>query len=176
MKTRIIVLLALLLLPGCGKWVSQSTTQNEVDAYMAALLEGNNSSQLEMRLFEPSAIPRLLSYADDGRILQAPPTNPLSSALPQCSVGIYALWTIEGIRIANGGVGRFDKPVFGYPSLAPALVDVGADPLPLPQVGQPGYAELQNEVAKAYRDWWNSGDFDTIINLNPLAGTDLHWY
>ena len=175
MKTRIIVFLALLLLPGCGKWV-HSRSQDEVDAYMAALLDGTNANQLEMRLFEPSAIPRLLSYAEDERILQAPPVNPLSSYWPQCTVGIYALWTIEGIRVANGGPGRFEKPSFGYPSLAPALVDAGSDPLPLPQLGQPGYEELQSMVAKAYRDWWSSGSFDIIKLQNPLAGTDLHWY
>ena len=83
MKLRIISLLVLALFSACGKTEAQRQ-KDDVDTYMAGLLDGKYESQLEMKLFDPAQIPSLLSYADDDREVH-PPINPLSSFRPECS-------------------------------------------------------------------------------------------
>ena len=119
MKLRIIGLLAFVLLSACGKTEAQRQ-KDEVDTYMASLLEGKYESQLEMKLFDPAQIPNLLSYANDEREVH-PPANPLSSYLSVSSLGMYALWMIEGIRVAEVDSEK-TKVFMGYPSLNPLLL------------------------------------------------------
>ena len=168
MKLRVVGLLALVLFTACGKKEAQKV---EVDAYMAGLLDGQYENQLGMMLFDPAQIPALLSYADDGREIH-PPTNPLSSFHSQCSLGIYALWMIEGIRVAEGGNGKV-KASFGYPSLNPLLFDQQADALIY--YGVEAYPATQRKAAEAYRLWWNSGEFSQIKTKDPLGGSGLSW-
>ena len=66
MKLSVINLLVLALFSACGKTEAQRQ-KDEVDTYMAGLLEGKYESQLEMKLFDPAQIPNLLSYANDER-------------------------------------------------------------------------------------------------------------
>ena len=120
MKLRIISLLVLALFSACGKTEAQRQ-KDDVDTYMAGLLEGKYESQLEMKLFDPAQIPNLLSYANDEREVH-PPANPLSSYLSVSSLGMYALWMIEGIRVAEVDSEK-TKVFLGYPSLNPLLFD-----------------------------------------------------
>ena len=86
---------------------------------------------------------------------------------PDCKLGVYALWTIESIRVcaivADGHLFRFPS---GNPILIFNMADSGV---------------LDNDIAhqaaaKAYRDWWNSNiDFQSIKNTNPLENTDYRW-
>jgi hypothetical protein len=165
------VFFAMVLLAGCGKREPQY--RREVNAYIEALAEGTYKSQMEMKLFEPQAIPVLLDYADDERAIPFPPVNPLSSYIvSSCSVGMFALWTIEGIRLAQDG--SDDKKSFmGYPSLVPLLWDQERERRP--EFGEDGYEEIQKRAAAAYRNWWNSGSFSQIKLQDPLDGTRLHW-
>lgn len=170
MKLRVIGLLALMLLAACGKTEAQKQ-KDEVDAYMAGLLDGKTEHQLEMKLFAPAQIPILLSYADDGREVH-PPINPLSSFLSYCSLGMYALWMIEGIRLAEGGDDQV-KTSFGYPSLVPLVFDEQTGERVY--YGADAYSATQRKAADAYRAWWNSGKFSQIKTRNPLEGSGLSW-
>lgn len=170
MKLRIIGLLAFVLLSACGKTEAQRQ-KDEVDTYMAGLLDGKYAHQLEMKLFDPDQIPILLSYADDERKVH-PPVSPLSSYWPEISLGMYALWLVEGIRLAEVGSEK-TKVFMGYPSLAPILIDKQTNgPV---HYGTEAYPATQRKAADAYRAWWNSGAFANIKAKNPLDGSGLSW-
>ena len=188
-KLRIIGLLAFVLLSACGKTEAQRQ-KDEVDTYMASLLEGKYESQLEMKLFDPAQIPNLLSYANDEREVH-PPANPLSSYLSVSSLGMYALWMIEGIRVAEVDSEK-TKVFMGYPSLNPLLFDEQTSGRVY--YGTEAYPATQRKAADAYRAWWNSGSIESILSRDPLefwwnSGsiesilsrdplefTGLHWY
>ena len=170
MKLRIISLLVLALFSACGKTEAQRQ-KDDVDTYMAGLLDGKYESQLEMKLFDPAQIPSLLSYADDDREVH-PPINPLSSFRPECSLGMYALWMIEGIRVAEVDSEK-TKVFMGYPSLNPLLFDEQTSGRVY--YGTEAYPATQRKAADAYRAWWNSGAFANIKAKNPLDGSSLSW-
>ena len=170
MKLRIISLLVLALFSACGKTEAQRQ-KDDVDTYMAGLLEGKYKSQLEMKLFDPAQIPSLLSYADDDREVN-PPANPLSSFLSVSSLGMYALWMIEGIRVAEVDSEK-TKVFMGYPSLNPILFDEQTSGRVY--YGTEAYPATQRKAADAYRTWWNSGEFSNIKAKNPLDGSSLSW-
>ena len=170
MKLSVINLLVLVLISACGKTEAQRQ-KDEVDTYMASLLEGKYESQLEMKLFDPAQIPSLLSYADDDREVN-PPANPLSSFLSVSSLGMYALWMIEGIRVAEVDSEK-TKVFMGYPSLNPLLFDEQTSGRVY--YGTEAYPATQRKAADAYRAWWNSGEFSNIKAKNPLDGSSLSW-
>ena len=171
MKLRIISLLALVLVTACGKTEAQRQ-KDEVDAYMAGLLDGKYESQLGMKLFAPAQIPALLSYANDEREVN-PPANLASSYLSASSLGMYALWLVEGIRVAGVDDSEKPKAFLGYPSLNPLLFDEQENGRVY--YGSESYSATQRKAADAYRAWWNSGAFANIKNKNPLDGSGLSW-
>ena len=170
MKLRIISLLALVLVTACGKTEAQRQ-KDEVDAYMAGLLDGKYESQLGMKLFAPAQIPALLSYANDEREVN-PPANPLSSYRSVSSLGMYALWVVEGIRVAEVD-SETTQAFMGYPSLNPLLFDEQENGRVY--YGAEAYPATQKKAAEAYRAWWNSGAFANIKAKNPLEGSGLSW-
>jgi hypothetical protein len=171
MKLRIISLLALVLFAACGKTEAQRQ-KDEVDTYMAGFLKGNGENQIGMKLFAPAQIPALLSYANDEREVN-PPANPASSYRSVSSLGMYALWLVEGIRLAESD-GEKPKAYLGYPSLNPLLFDEQENGRVV-YYGAEAYPATQRKAAEAYRAWWNSGEFANIKNKNPLDGSGLSW-
>ena len=172
MRLRVIGLLALVLFAAGGKTDAQRQ-KNEVDTYMEGLLDGKYQDQFEMKLFDPAQIPDLLSYADDKREVH-PPINPLSSLRAESSLGMYALWMIEGIRLAENNRERSKAKTFlGYPSLVPFLFDEQTNRRV--DYGLEAYPATQRKAADAYRAWWNSGEFADIKAKNPLDGSGLSW-
>ena len=145
--------------------------KDEVDTYMAGLLKGNGEHPIGMKLFAPAQIPTLLSYANDKREIN-PPANPVSSYLSVSSLGMYALWLVEGIRVAESD-GEKPKAYLGYPSLNPLLFDKQTNVLVY--YGTEAYPATQRKAADAYRAWWNSGEFSNIKDKNPLDGSGLSW-
>ena len=170
MKLRIIGLLAFVLLSACGKTEAQRQ-KDEVDTYMAGLLKGNGEHPIGMKLFAPAQIPTLLSYANDKREIN-PPANPVSSYRSVSSLGMYALWMIEGIRVAEVDSEK-TKVFMGYPSLNPLLFDEQTSDRVY--YGTEAYPATQRKAADAYRAWWNSGEFSNIKDKNPLDGSSLSW-
>ncbi len=170
MKLRIISLLALVIVAACSKTEAQRQ-KDEVDTYMAGLLKGNGENQIGMKLFAPAQIPALLSYANDEREVN-PPANPLSSYLSVSSLGMYALWLVEGIRVAEVDSEQ-TQAFMGYPSLNPLLFDEQENGRVY--YGSEAYPATQRKAAEAYRAWWNSGEFANIKDRNPLDGSGLSW-
>jgi hypothetical protein len=85
--------------------------------------------------------------------------------LSECKLGIYVLWVIESIRLDE----IEPRQTFAsFPSLNPILRSQNEDYI---------NNDISQEIAaQAYFDWWNSGNFDEIKNINPLANTNFSWY
>lgn len=141
----------------------QDARYEEVRSYLDSLVKEGGSSG-RMKLFSLEEIPALLSFADDMRVIKSPSVNALSSYRPSCcSVGVYALWLIECIRRVHGL-----EATMGNLPLAPQLGSI--------EYQNVDYVKFQNDVAEAYRSWWNSGPTDSILSKDPLESTGLHWF
>ena len=140
---------------------------DQVRSYLDGLAQGKSYGV--RKNFPPEAIPALLSFADDMRMIKNPPTDPLSSYLPpSCSVGVFSLWLIECIRRTELKKVQGEDSTWGHLPLVPQLGSV--------LYGNIDYITFQNSAARSYRSWWNSGAFESIISVNPLDNTGLHWH
>jgi hypothetical protein len=165
MKTRTITILILaVILTSCEKVILENMT---VDKYIR-LLKSGNYDYIELPPFNSDDIPELMKYIDDKQIIENFPHNPVSSLYaPDCKLGIYAIWTIESIRVCSIVA---DAHLFRFPSLIPALM-----------FRDSGSGTLDNDLAhkeavKAYQDWWNSNsNFQQIKNKDPLETTEYRW-
>jgi hypothetical protein len=106
--------------------------------------------------------------SDDYQLIEKHPVNPVSSFMgPDCTLGVYALWTIESIRVCS--VVANSHP-FRFPSSHPILM-----------FRNPGSATFNKETAhqaasKAYNDWRNSNrNYRLIKNTDPIVNTDNGW-
>jgi hypothetical protein len=110
-------------------------------------------------------VPALVARVGSTDRLKTFPTNPLSSLIPDdCTEGVAAAWLIEGVR--KGGK---------FPSLAASpsrIGDKGENP-------KKEKVETEQALAEAYQAWWakvKDMDPKRAREVEPLAGTDLHWY
>ncbi len=90
--------------------------------------------------------------------------------MPECSLGMYVLWTIESIRAvaidSEYLIGRF-------PSQNP-IVQQREEPFDLVSGN-----EIQEMVSKAYYDWWEDNkdkNFDDFKNIDPLSDLEYRWH
>jgi hypothetical protein len=165
MKTRTYTLLILaVVLTSCEKIALENMT---VEKYIR-LLKSGNYAYIELPPFDSDDIPELMKYINDNQEIENFPVNPVSSlTAPDCNLGIYAMWTIESIRVSSIVA---DAHPFRFPSLIPALM-----------FRNPGSGTLNNDLAhqeavKAYQDWWNSNsNFQQIKNIDPLESTEYSW-
>ncbi|MEB2787108.1 DUF4943 family protein [Algoriphagus persicinus] len=142
----------------------------DVDRYVELLKKGKYEP-FELPNFTYKDIPSLLAYRNETQLISNFPTNWISSAwFPECSLGIYVLWTIESIRAR-----AIDSEylIGTFPSQNPVVEKKDA----------PGGIEQGNEVqeliAKSYQDWWNSNknkDFDQFKGIDPLMNTEYRWH
>ena len=114
----------------------------------------------------------MLEYRHETQIITDFPRNPISSYYgPDCTLGMYVLWTIESIRARSI---NSEYQVRGFPSQNPILEQKDADDLQLVS------AELYHEpVAEAYYDWWEKNQqkhFDDFNHIDPLAELDVKWH
>lgn len=109
----------------------------------------------------------LLARAEDETRLTRFPLSPFSSqSQSECSVGVLALWFIEGIRRNERG---------GYPSNNPLLLGPHRDAR-----GWLADSEQNRGAAlAAYREWWEKVEGLSVPEraaLDPLAGTGISWH
>lgn len=173
MKTAIqaLSLCLLLCLISCQEDDVQAN-QSEVDRYIARLQSGDYN-EIELPPLTAEAIPALLKYRNDTTRITSFPRNPLSSLYnPDCTLGMYVLWTIESIRLTylqqeNMMPGRF-------PSLNPMLARRGTDELEwLDRV------TAQQMAASLYQIWWQHAqhmDLTVHMQIDPLAESDFYWH
>lgn len=115
--------------------------------------------------FQSTDIPELLKFANEDQIIKKYPQNPISSYIgPDPKLGVFILWTIESIKIAD------DRPYGRFPTMHPTIrirfTELAADV----NVAHP-------TVYQAYVDWWNSDtDFEQIRDIDPLENTDFAWW
>jgi hypothetical protein len=166
MKTRTFTILILaVILTSCEKVTLENMS---VDKYIR-LLKSGNYDYIELPPFNSDDIPGLMKYIDDKQIIENFPVNPVSSLYaPDCNLGIYAIWTIESIRVSSIVA---DAQPFRFPSLIPALMFRNPD-----FSGIVDTDLVHQEVVKAYQDWWNSNsNFQQIKNIDPLESTEYRW-
>ena len=155
---------------GCTKQVSEDLTHLEVDRYIELLKIGKFHS-IDLPTFTWEDIPALLEYRDDAQVINHFPRNGISSySMTECSLGMYALWTIESIRAV-----ATDSPylIGRFPSQNP-IVQQRQDPFNL----ESG-VNIQAIVSEAYFDWWEINKqkhFDEFKQFDPLSQTDYRWH
>ena len=172
MKTLKILILCVSIISilGCDKDESDELKNVDVEKYVEQLKKGEYES-FDLPVFTYKDIPELLVFRNETQIITDFPHNGISSLwMPECSLGMYVLWTIESIRaIAIDSeylIGRF-------PSQNP-IVQQREEPFEL-ESGD----EIQELVSKAYYDWWEDNkhkDFDNFKNIDPLSDLEYRWH
>jgi hypothetical protein len=142
----------------------------DVDRYVE-LLKVNKYDASELPIYTYKDIPALLNYRNETKKITGFPTNKISSlALPECTLGMYILWTIESIRAvaieSEYLIGRF-------PSQNP-IVELSEAPFSLADS-----EDVQKIIAQAYVDWWEDNKhkaFNDFKAIDPLADTIYRWH
>jgi len=165
LTTSIVILLVLI---GCED--KSESPDMSVDRYVDLLAAGKYD-HWELPDFTSRDIPKLLTYRDETQLITGFPVNGISSSLtPECSLGMYILWTVESIRARSIG----SKFLVGsFPSQNPVIKNRENSEY-LDQS-----AQLQQEVANFYYDWWESNkdkNFAEFDEIDPLADTDYRWH
>jgi hypothetical protein len=92
----LITYLCLLSLLGCNN--DSDPSDMSVDRYVELLKKGKYEPW-ELPNFTSQDILALLAYRNESQLIKDFPINMISSSLTaECSLGMYALWTIESIR------------------------------------------------------------------------------
>jgi len=166
-----LVLISLTALISCKKSESEVKTNLSVERYIE-LLKANQYDLLNLPEFTYQDIPALLKYRNETQIITNFPHNGISSLYtPDCTLGMYVLWTIESIRAVAI---HSEYLIMGFPSQNPILALRVADELSLV------YSNESHQIAaKAYFDWWENNkqkNFNEFKNIDPLQSTDYRWH
>ena len=165
------VFISLTAIISCKKSDSEVKTNISVERYIE-LLKANQYDSLNLPVFTYQDIPALLKYRNETQIITNFPHNGISSLYaPDCTLGMYVLWTIESIRAV--AINR-EYLIMRFPSQNPILALRVADELSLVHSD-----ESHQVAAKAYFDWWENNkekSFDEFKNIDPLKTTDYRWH
>jgi hypothetical protein len=167
----ILALVIVIGLAGCDKRTDNELSNLTVERYVA-LLKANQYDSLNLPAFTYKDIPALLAYRNETQLIQNFPQNGISSLLgPDCTLGMYVLWTIESIRAVAINSNLL---ILRFPSQNPILALRDATEMTLV------YDNTSHEtVAKAYNDWWENNKqkaFNDFKNIDPLTGTSYKWH
>ena len=167
----ILVIVLMAGLVSCDKKADNEISSLNVDRYIE-LLKANQYDSINLPAFTYKDIPALLAYRNETRVITIFPCNPISSYYaPECTLGMYVLWTIESIRAMAI---QSDRLIQRFPSQNPILALRDSTEMKLV------YDTLSHEVAaKAYNDWWENNkqkDFNDFKSIDPLAGTNYKWH
>tara|TARA_R110002020_G_scaffold235416_1_gene447581 strand:- start:1310 stop:1822 length:513 start_codon:yes stop_codon:yes gene_type:complete len=158
----------LLIFIGCED--KSEPTKMDVERYVN-LLKAGDYDHWELPKFNSTDIPKLLSYRNETVLISDYPINWISSAwFPECSLGMYILWTVESIRARSIGS---ELLIGTFPSQNPFV----ENRVNLEYFEQT--TELQQEVADSYFEWWESNkdkDFVEFDEIDPLADTEYRWH
>lgn len=139
------------------------------------LLKAGRYKTFLLPVFTPSDIPELLKYRNETVLIRNFPFNPLSSfSMEECRLGVFVLWTIEGMRSAAASGSEKIYDILQFQSLNPLLVVESTKQL----------VDINNEIAHEivslkYYEWWtlNEGlDWAELCKINPLEGTGYIWF
>lgn len=139
------------------------------------LLKAGRYKTFMLPAFTPADIPELLKYRNETVLIRNFPFNPFSSySMEECRLGVFVLWTIEGMRSAAESGSEKIYDILQFHSLNPMLVVESTKQL----------VDVTNEIAheivsQKYYDWWtlNEGlDWAELCKINPLEGTGYIWF
>jgi hypothetical protein len=165
------VLILLTAIISCKKSDSEVTSNLSAERYIE-LLKANQYDSLNLPEFTYQDIPTLIKYWNETQIITNFPRNGISSLYaPDCTLGMYVLWTIESIRAVAI---NSEYLIMRFPSQNPILALRVADELSLV------YSNESHQIAaKAYFDWWENNkhkNFNEFKNIDPLKLTDYKWH
>lgn len=147
-------------------------TKSETVENYIQLLKSNQYQSDNLPLFTYQDIPFLLEYRNDTHIITDYPRNMISSYYqPECTLGMYVLWTVESIRAVSI---NSDLLIERFPSQNPILALRNSNELVLVSDNT-----SHSIAAKAYYDWWTNNknkDFNTFNHIDPLENTDYKWH
>ncbi|SFB32331.1 DUF4943 family protein [Algoriphagus aquimarinus] len=170
MKTLKTLITCLLLLTFLGCEDDSDPSSITVERYVELLKQGKYDAD-QLPEFSSGDIPALLAYRNESQLIKDFPVNTLSSSLtPECTLGMYVLWTIESIRARAIN----SKYLFHtYPSQNP-VVENKEDFEWIEQNNG-----VRATVAQSYFDWWENNknkDFDKFKEIDPLSNTEYRWH
>jgi hypothetical protein len=167
----LIIVFPLVSLMSCHKDNAEAVPNLTVEKYIE-LLKSNQFDSINIPAFSCLDIPALLKYRNETQTITNFPSNPISSLYaPNCSLGMYVLWTIESIRAVSINSKYL---IMRFPSQNPILAYRASQELSLVYS-----AESQQIAAKAYYDWWENikhKSFDEFKNIDPLVSTEYRWH
>ena len=164
-----ILLIAFVGLISCddNKEISNVT----VDKYVE-LLKANQYDSINLPAFTYNDIPTLLKYRNDTQVITNFPHNGISSLYaPNCTLGMYVLWTIESIRAVSINSKYL---IMRFPSQNPILAL--RDSVDLMLVNDDTSHKI---AAKAYFDWWENNkqkNFGEFKDIDPLLEAKYKWH
>ena len=136
------------------------------------LLKSNQYQSDNLPLLTYQHIPLLLEYRNETQIITNYPHNPISSLYqPECTLGMYVLWTVESIRAVSVNSNYL---IARFPSQNPVLALRNSSVLVLVSNNT-----SHSIVAKTYYDWWinnKNKNFNNFKNIDPLEKTDYKWH
>ena len=142
-----------------------------VDKYVE-LLKANQYDSINLPAFTYNDIPTLLKYRNDTQVITNFPHNGISSLYaPNCTLGMYVLWTIESIRAVSINSKYL---IMRFPSQNPILAL--RDSVDLMLVNDDTSHKI---AAKAYFDWWENNkqkNFGEFKDIDPLVETKYRWH
>jgi len=154
---------------GCNKNKSVDVDNMTVKKYVDLLKEGKYKFR-ELPNFTYEDISDLLEYSKETQRITNFPVNMISSfAMPECSLGLYILWTIESIRARAI---NSEKLIGSFPSLNP-IVQKREAPF-----DSEFDVSVQEIISIAYQNWWEANkdkDFDEFKQIDPLEETGYRW-
>lgn len=142
----------------------------DVNRYVK-LLKAGKYDHFELPNFTYKDIPALLAYRNETQLITDFPANPISSFwLPECTLGMYVLWTIESIRAR-----AIDSEylIGSFASQNP-IVEKRDDPNGIAQDNA-----VRTTIAESYYHWWENNKnkrFDEFKQIDPLSGTGFRWH
>jgi hypothetical protein len=165
------IIISMIGILGCKKDDVKATYNPNVEKYIQ-LLKGNQYDSINLPAFTYQDIPALLNYRTETQTISDFPKNGISSYyMPNCTLGMYVLWTIESIR----AVAINSKSLMmRFPSQNPILAFRNSQELKMAFDNS-----SQDIAAQAYFDWWNDNtrkDFNQFKNIDPLQKTNYKWH
>ncbi|MBP6663059.1 MAG: DUF4943 family protein [Paludibacter sp.] len=135
-------------------------------------MKANQYDSINLPAFTYNDIPTLLKYRNDTQVITNFPHNGISSLYaPNCTLGMYVLWTIESIRAVSINSKYL---IMRFPSQNPILAL--RDSVDLMLVNDDTSHKI---AAKAYFDWWENNkqkNFGEFKDIDPLVETKYRWH
>lgn len=125
---------------------------------------------LKLPDFNRAEISYLIDYVNDMDFLGCVSFNSISSFYQsECTLGVYAMWMIEYIRLKEINTTLQS----GFPSQNPILQEINSSQF------EPTNSKFQSRAAAAYIKWWHENTslpLQAKLAINPLDGTGLRWH